>query len=68
MIVRKDITPACIYCKYGEALPNDMVMCNRHGVLNANDSCKSFKYDPLKRTPSLPVRAKKVSEVDAFKL
>ena len=46
----------CEYCL--SARPTDdgeLLLCRRHGVVERCDSCRSFKYDPLKRRPD-PVK------------
>ena len=35
----------------------DAVICDRKGVMSAGSSCRSFKYDPLKRVPPRPAKA-----------
>ena len=38
-------------------LSEDQVICDRKGVMSAGSSCRSFKYDPLKRVPPRPAKA-----------
>lgn len=56
MLFRKDIEPSCAYCKRGNPLSDSEVICSRKGVVAADGSCRSFKYDPLKRVPPRPVK------------
>ncbi len=43
----------CKYCEKACALTNeDTMLCAKHGVVDAGHSCRSFRYDPLKRAPS----------------
>ncbi|PWM47542.1 MAG: hypothetical protein DBX47_00465 [Clostridiales bacterium] len=64
----KHIETDCIYCKYGYTLKNgEHTACDKLGLLNRRFKCGKFKYDPLKRIPSLPVN--KVSyDAQDFKL
>lgn len=52
----KHIVPRCVYCKRGIALDSKEIACTRHGVVQAYDQCRSFAYDPLKRTPPRHVK------------
>lgn len=47
-----DVVPKCEYCKHGH-LGGDSktILCSKKGVLNKDDYCKKFSYDPLKRVP-----------------
>lgn len=51
-ILGENIEPKCEYCQFGNISPeSDTVLCLKKGVLNRDDSCKKFRYDPLKRIP-----------------
>lgn len=51
-VFREDIVPACDYCIFGRPAPDaDAVLCVKHGIMDTASSCRSFKYDPLKRAP-----------------
>ncbi|MCQ2461022.1 MAG: hypothetical protein MJ115_02610 [Clostridia bacterium] len=51
-LFNEDITPACEYCHYGRITPdNNSVLCEKRGIMLPTSSCKSFKYDVLKRRP-----------------
>lgn len=54
MLFRKDIEPRCSYCKYGTPIGSESVACVKKGVLSEGDHCRSFSYDPFKRTPPVP--------------
>lgn len=54
MLFTKKIEPRCIYCKRGEALDEEQVICLKKGVVSAGGSCRAFRYDPLKRVPPKP--------------
>ena len=55
MLFRKDIEPQCAYCKRGSPVSETEVMCLKKGIVAADGSCRSFRYDPLKRVPPPPV-------------
>lgn len=55
MLFQKKIAPRCIYCARGAKLNAHSVMCIKRGVVAAEDHCKSFRYDPLKRVPPRPM-------------
>lgn len=51
-LLGSDIEPKCQYCLSGTAVTDsDTVLCPKKGVLDKNDSCRKFIYDPLKRIP-----------------
>lgn len=48
----KEIMPRCAYCLKGQAISGgEEIFCIKKGITAPNDSCKGFKYDPLKRVP-----------------
>ena len=51
---RKDIEPRCAYCAHGSAVNEREVACSRRGVVDGNDHCGHFRYDPLGRVPPRP--------------
>lgn len=51
---RKDIEPRCAYCAHGSAVNEREVACSRRGVVDGNDHCRHFRYDPLRRVPPRP--------------
>ena len=55
MLFQKNIEPRCAYCKRGVTLDEDQILCARKGVVEPSGSCRSFRYDPLKRVPQRPV-------------
>jgi len=56
MLFRKNIEPMCAYCSYGKMLNNIELSCKFKGVTRSSDSCRHFKYEPLKRVPPKPAR------------
>ncbi|MGI5970958.1 MAG: hypothetical protein ACOX7P_04450 [Oscillospiraceae bacterium] len=67
MLFRKDIEPACAYCVNSDG-EYEQLRCLRKNIsVEPQQSCWSFKYDPLRRTP---IRSPFLSEMDGedFKL
>ncbi len=55
-----NIEPSCSYCKYGKYNNSEnIILCVKVGVVEPYDSCKKFKYSPLKRTPPQPISIEK---------
>ena len=43
---------ACRICAHGILSPDgETVLCVKTGIRQLDSSCRSFKYDPLKRVP-----------------
>ncbi|MGI6498346.1 MAG: hypothetical protein ACOX0U_05935 [Oscillospiraceae bacterium] len=55
MLFRKEIEPRCIYCVKGTPTGEGRVACVKRGIVSAAYHCRSFRYDPLRRTPPPPV-------------
>ena len=51
MLFNKKIEPQCAYCKRGKTVDPNTVLCRKRGVTRPEDSCPSFRYEPLKRVP-----------------
>lgn len=52
LVNTEDITPVCRLCSHGMiAADGDCVLCVKTGIRQLDSSCRSFKYDPLKRVP-----------------
>lgn len=48
----RDLSPACAYCLHGwKSEYSDEIFCKKRGVTSPDDSCRSFRYDVLKRKP-----------------
>ena len=60
-----DIKKSCLWCVHGKKseYTND-IFCKKHGVTTAEDYCRKYKYDPLKRTPEKQTINNKFSEKD----
>lgn len=54
MLFRKDIEHHCAWCSKSIPTEEGYVMCVKHGIKKESDACRSFQYDPLKRTPPRP--------------
>lgn len=64
----KKLEKHCEYCTYGSKLDfDDQIICKKRGVTDKTDSCRSYKYDPLKRIPTKVKIADGYTEED-FKL
>lgn len=51
MLFRKKVAKFCAYCKYAGQTGGQQMLCRKKGFVPCSSSCRSFKYDPLKRTP-----------------
>ena len=58
MLFRRDMEPFCGYCQYAKRdlnINNQEIICaKRGGVMKIENSCRAFRYDPLKRVPPRP--------------
>lgn len=51
-VFNKKLPHFCMYCVFGKSsLFTGEVLCKKHGVTGSRDSCRHYKYDPLKRIP-----------------
>lgn len=49
----KKLPHYCEYCVHGICSEfSNEVLCKKHGITNTKDSCRHYKYDPLKRDPA----------------
>ncbi len=52
MLSKKKYSPKCANCFYGRTpKDNSDVICEKKGFVSPDDSCRHYKYDPLKRVP-----------------
>ncbi len=51
MLFRKKIDRSCSYCRRGTSMEDDQILCVKHGIVSASNSCRKFRYDPCKRIP-----------------
>lgn len=54
MLFRKKMPRSCLYCAHATKLDGDQLLCSKQGIVDADDACRKFKYDPLKRVPARP--------------
>ncbi len=48
----KKLAKHCEYCVHGLKFgAENEIMCKKKGITSAFDSCRHYKYDPLKREP-----------------
>lgn len=61
----REIPPACAYCLHGHKSEyTEEIFCVKRGVTAPTDSCRSFKYDVLKRTTRKTAPAGEFSSKD----
>lgn len=53
-LFRKEIEPRCAWCAHSRPLDDDSVSCHKRGPMPVEAHCRSFRYDPLRRTPPRP--------------
>ncbi len=64
----KSISHICGYCQNARLLSGGSeVFCMKKGLRTVNDYCRSYEYDPLKRTPKVKDIGRDYSPED-FKL
>ena len=68
-VISPDNYPAkCEYCKKSRPSPDgENMLCEKKGIVKKDGSCRSYKYDVLKRTPRKPEYDMDVNPED-FKL
>ena len=57
VLFNRNMEPRCAYCRRCTVLDGERVLCIRKGIVSAGNSCRRFRYDPLKRVPPKPVHA-----------
>lgn len=51
--LNKKLEHHCEYCVYGTCSDfSNEVLCLKRGITDRKDSCRRYKYDPLKRDPN----------------
>ena len=53
-LFRRDIEPRCAYCTRANVLDESRMTCRKRGIVPASGSCRSFRYDPIRRIPPKP--------------
>ena len=51
MLFRKKLPKSCSYCTFGTELTDGSVLCAKKGIMDANKSCRKFRYEPTRRVP-----------------
>ncbi len=68
MIIKKlfgnNIEPNCKYCSYLNEIGNSNDFCQKSHRAPKDEQCRRFKYDPLKRTPTILPSLPKYDEAD----
>lgn len=58
-----EITKKCALCEIGRlSADGKSVFCEKRGVMEPDDKCGRFRYDPLKREPKLPQKQQHTAE------
>lgn len=57
-LFRKNIEPRCAWCVHSRPLDDESVNCQKKGPVLQTESCRSFRYDPLRRVPPRPAKLK----------
>lgn len=64
----KSLPKSCEYCVHGSRSSyTKEILCRKRGITELRDSCRHYKYDPLKREPKKVKLADNYSP-DDFKL
>lgn len=66
MLFKKKIAPSCSYCARAGKIDDKTYLCKKRGMVPCGQSCRRFKYDPLKRVPPRrkPADFSKYDDVD----
>ncbi len=55
----------CSCCKYGKpSADKESILCIKKGVMDPDDHCHSFNYDPLRRVPRKAPKPAKFEQSD----
>ncbi len=50
--IQSEYPKCCRYCEKGSpSFDHSATLCYRRGIMDPDDCCKQFVYDPLKRVP-----------------
>ena len=53
----EELEKLCKYCERAQELSDEnLMLCPKYGVVEADNDCRRFVYDPLKRRPAKPVK------------
>jgi hypothetical protein len=67
MLFDQYIEPRCGYCRHGGDIGDGDIICVKRGVVDADDACLRFSYEPTKRVPE-KVSARKPETAAEFDL
>ena len=68
MLFRRDMEPNCAYCERGTPAGDTEIDCPKRGKVTPGESCKAFRYDPLKRVPPRPASLRRKFRPEDFSL
>ena len=55
----------CAFCERSVPIfENDTSLCEKHGIVPKNHTCRNFSYDPLKRIPPKVAAAPELEFID----
>ena len=64
-LFNKSVKKSCAWCKYGRKSEySNEIFCKKRGVVTADDYCRKYNYDPLKRVPDRQTVSKEFSNND----
>ena len=67
-LFNKSVVKKCDVCKYSTLSEDgESVLCVKKGILDRDDICRKFVYDPLKREPQKKAKLPEYSAAE-FKL
>ncbi|MBR2731242.1 MAG: hypothetical protein IKD72_04555 [Clostridia bacterium] len=62
---KKTYPPQCAYCGRGRPSPDGKtVLCVKQGMMQPDDRCRSYVYDPLRRQPQAPLTVAQADPAD----
>lgn len=66
MLFDKNVERICAFCQHSCDFNDQHVLCCKKGPVAPTDTCKRFRYDPLRRRPAPPAPMKKPLPDEAF--
>ena len=62
------VPPACEYCEFAfPAGRKEFRVCRKKGIVQVDDACRHYRYDPLARVPRRPLELE-TFEAEEFSL
>ena len=68
MLFRRNMEPNCAYCERGKRVGDTEIECPKRSKVTLGESCKAFRYDPLKRIPPRPASLRRKFKAEDFSL